>query len=141
MSQRHLFRLVALPVLVLALACSGQAAAKPATSASSAADQLAFGSRMAERGLWSEALFRFQQAGQIDPQNARAWNNLAVAQEATGKFDEALASYKKALELAPDNPEIKRNYARFVEFYQSFKPRPADQPAAAEAQPQGRDES
>jgi len=135
MPGRKLLTLVAVSLVVLALACTGRA------SASSAAQQLAFGSRMAERGLWGEALFRFRQAGEMDPQNARAWNNLAVAQEATGRFEEALASYKKALELEPGNAAIKRNYARFVEFYQSFKPRQAQQPADAEAKPQGRDES
>ena len=135
MSGRQLLTLVAVPLVVLALASSARAAASPA------AEQLAFGSRMAERGLWGEALFRFQQAGEMDPQNARAWNNLAVAQEATGRFEEALASYKRALEIEPGNAAIKRNYARFVEFYQSFKPRQTQQPAAAEAKPQGRDES
>ncbi len=137
MSARKLLTLAVPSLLILVLAGGSHLAAKPST----AAEQLAFGSRMAERGLWAEALFRFRAAGELDPQNARAWNNLAVAQEATGKFEEALASYKRALEIEPGNASIKRNYARFVEFYQSFKPRQADQPAAAEAKPQGRDES
>jgi Flp pilus assembly protein TadD len=87
--------------------------------------QLEFGVRMAQRGLWSEALFRFQQAHRALPDDFRVINNLAVAYEATGQFDEALESYRQALQMAPDNRELRRNYARFVEFYQSFRPQPA----------------
>jgi Tfp pilus assembly protein PilF len=98
-------------------------------------DQLAFGTQMAQRGLWNEALFRFRQAQRYEPSNARILNNLAVAYEATGRFDEALKTYQEAVRLDPNNSEIKRNYARFVEFYQSFKPgaakAAAPKPAAA----------
>lgn len=85
--------------------------------------QLEFGVEMARRGLWSEALFRFRRADAEDPENARILNNLAVAHEAVGLFDEALELYKRAVKLEPANPELKRNYARFVEFYQGFRPR------------------
>jgi Tfp pilus assembly protein PilF len=82
--------------------------------------QLAFGSDVAKEGHWREAAFRFEQAIAKDPSNARAHNNLAVAMEANGDFARALAEYKKALELAPDNEYIRRNYARFAEFYTSY---------------------
>jgi hypothetical protein len=72
--------------------------------------ELAFGVDMAKRGLWNEAIFRFQSAEKADPANSHIQSNLAVAYEARGDFDKALDYYKKAL-----------NYARFVEFYQSFK--------------------
>jgi tetratricopeptide (TPR) repeat protein len=62
------------------------------------------------------------------------WNNVAVAYEATGNYEEALKSYRKALELAPSDQEIKRNYARFVEFYQSFKPKKDGETAAPKDQ-------
>ena len=48
-------------------------------------------------------------------------NNLGVAYEAQGDFEKALAHYKRALQLAPENREMRANYARFVEFYQAFK--------------------
>jgi len=102
---------------LLAVACSSAA---PQESAKS---QLSFGAQMAQRGLWNEALFRFRQAQRLGASNPRVWNNLAVAYEATGNYDEALKSYRKALELGPGDTEIKRNYSRFVEFYQSFKPK------------------
>ena len=106
------------PVLAAALffvACGGYSASQ------SAGSQLAFGVDMARRGLWNEALFRFHQAEQLDPQNPRVQNNLGVAYEAAGDFDKALEHYKKALQLSPENREMKANYARFVEFYQSYK--------------------
>jgi tetratricopeptide (TPR) repeat protein len=94
-------------------------AVKPAKQAE---DQLEFGVAMARRGLWSEALFRFRQANQLDPNNPRILNNLAVAHEAVGQFDEALAAYRRALELAPGDKEARRNFSRFIEFYQGYKP-------------------
>jgi hypothetical protein len=82
---------------------------------------LAFGVDMAKRGLWSEAMFRFQAAAKGDPDNPRVQSNLGVAYEAQGDFDKALEHYKKALQLAPDNKDIRANYARFVEYYQAYK--------------------
>lgn len=104
-----------LAVLFPLAACSGNA------QPNQAASQLAFGVDMARRGLWNEALFRFQQAERLDPQNARIQSNMGVAYEAAGQFDKALEAYQKALRLAPNDREIRANYGRFVEFYQGFK--------------------
>jgi hypothetical protein len=98
--------------------------------------QLAFGVDMARRGLWSEALFRFHQAERLEPNNPRVYNNLAVAYEATGDFDKALEYYQRALRASPENRELRANYARFVEFYQGFKPQEQKEGAAA-TQPAG----
>jgi Flp pilus assembly protein TadD len=81
-----------------------------------------FGVKMARKGLWSEALFRFEQAERLDPSNPRILNNLAVAFEATGQFEKALDQYQKALRASPNDKTLRRNYARFVEFYQNYKP-------------------
>jgi tetratricopeptide (TPR) repeat protein len=86
-----------------------------------AASQLGFGTDMARRGLWHEALFRFKEAERLEPDNPRIQSNLGVAYEAQGDFELALASYQKALKLAPNDKGIRTNYARFVEFYQGFK--------------------
>ena len=101
----------------------------------SAAEQLRFGVSMAQRGLWSEALFRFERAHQLDPSSFRVLNNLAVAYEANGRFDDALATYRQALAIDPANRELRRNYARFVEFYQSFRPEAAEEEAGAAGTP------
>lgn len=82
--------------------------------------QISFGSDVARKGLWREAAFRFERAVEKEPNNARAHNNLAVALEAGGEFARALAEYKKALELDPSDTYIRRNYARFAEFYTSY---------------------
>jgi Flp pilus assembly protein TadD len=82
--------------------------------------QISFGTAVARKGLWREAAFRFERAIQKEPNNARAHNNLAVALEAGGEFARALSEYKRALELDPGDTYIRRNYARFAEFYTSY---------------------
>jgi tetratricopeptide (TPR) repeat protein len=103
-------------VAVLLLLAPGVSHAKDQASS-----QLAFGVDMAKRGLWKEALFRFQQAEKLEPENPRIQSNLGVAAEAAGQFDKALEYYQKALRLAPNDKGIRTNYTRFVEFYQGFK--------------------
>jgi Flp pilus assembly protein TadD len=102
-------------------------------SAPDGKSQLAFGVDMAKRGLWSEALFRFEQARLLEPQSVSILNNLAVCYEAGGRFEEALATYREALRLAPANRVVKQNYSRFAEFYQGFRPRKETPPATAPA--------
>ncbi len=94
---------------------------KSATQKGSA-DQLDFGVSMARRGLWSEALFRFRQANRASPGDARTLNNMAVAYEALGQFEQALNHYQEAIRSAPTNRDLKKNYSRFVEFYRAFRP-------------------
>ena len=121
-------RLASLLTLVVPLLACGAGGGRAHTPA----DQLGFGVRMAERGLWSEALFRFEQAQRLGGGNdAQVLNNLAVAHEALGRFDEALSFYRQALELAPGNRDLKANYDRFVSFYESF--RAQAQPAEGQA--------
>jgi Flp pilus assembly protein TadD len=90
------------------------------TNTDRAKSQIAFGTEIARKGLWREASFRFEQAIAKEPNNARAHNNLAVALEASGEYARALTEYKKALELDPNDSYIRRNYARFAEFYTSY---------------------
>lgn len=109
-------------VLVLAPALFAAKKSKTKPRRVTAEEQMAFGVDMAKRGLWREALFRFQRARQLDPDTPRVLNNMAVAFEAVGDFDRALEYYKLALESDSGNKDLRKNYARFVEFYQSFRP-------------------
>jgi Flp pilus assembly protein TadD len=107
-------RTVVLFLLLVAGACTSYShTEKPST-------QIDFGTAVAKKGLWREAAFRYQQAVTKDPNNARAHNNLAVSLEASGDFARALAEYKKALEIKPNDNYIRRNYARFAEFYTAY---------------------
>ena len=78
--------------------------------------QVEFGISVAQRGLWREAIYRWQRATEIDPSYAAAYNNLAVAFEHEGDFDKARKSYEKAVELDRDNALIKQNYELFKEI-------------------------
>ena len=92
--------------------------------------QKQFGVRMAKMNLWREAMFRFKRAIDMDPNDAMAHNNLAVAYEANGDFDNAAKEYREALRLDRSNQYIQKNYSRFVEFTQKAKKR-QQQPAGA----------
>jgi len=118
-----------LAVAVLSVACSSAGSSTRAE----AGDQLRFGVDMARRGLWSEALFRFEQTRQERPNDPKVLNNIAVAYEAVGRFDDALATYKQAIAAAPGNRDLKTNYSRFLEFYQNY--RGGKLPATAGAEP------
>ncbi len=107
-------------VLVLAT-IPGAADAQKRKVAPEAKQQWQFGVDMADRGLWSEALFRFEQARRIEPEHPAILSNIAVAHEALGLFEEALGYYRQALRLAPRERDVRRNYSRFVEYYQNFK--------------------
>ena len=131
--RRKHFALLTIAVAALMLASSATAAkrSKQKSRRVTAEEQLAFGVDMAKRGLWREALFRFQRARQLEPSQPRVLNNLAVAYEAVGEFESALEHYKMALQADPGNRDLKKNYARFVEFYQSFKPPEQEEADAA----------
>ena len=110
---------VVVALLLIAIGCgSGGDLTKPET-------QRQFGVRMAKMNLWREAMFRFRRAVEIDPTDALAHNNLAVALEANGDFDAAAKEYREALRLDRSNQHIQRNYSRFVEFTQRAKKREA----------------
>lgn len=96
--------------------------------------EISFGVKMARRGLWSEALFRFKRAAEQRPDDGKVLNNLAVAYEAVGQYDNALLAYREALKADSNNRELKRNYSRFIEFYQAFKPAEEEHPTDLEAQ-------
>src|SRR5437899_6917520 len=81
--KRILCGSVVAAAVVMAAGCASRSdVAKPQT-------QDNFGVRMAKQNLWREAMFRFRRAVEINPSDAMAHNNLAVAYEANGDFDAA----------------------------------------------------
>ena len=78
--------------------------------------QVEFGIAVAQRGLWKEAMYRWERAVNLDPSYAAAWNNLGIAYEHEGELDKARASYERAIELEPNNTFIKQNYELFKEI-------------------------
>ena len=81
-----------------------------------AKEQVEFGVQVAQRGLWREAIYRWERATQLDPTYAAAFNNLAVAYEQDGQLDKARAAYEKAMALEPNNQLIKQNFDLFKEL-------------------------
>jgi Flp pilus assembly protein TadD len=81
----------------------------------SASQEVQFGIDVARKGLWNEAVFRFEKAVALDPQNASALNDLGIAYEQQGSFDKARDAYEKALKLKPGNTYIQQNYDLFRE--------------------------
>lgn len=126
-SVRQRRRAFATGLLAAVALCPTACSSASSDAARTAADQKAYGARMAGDGFWREALFRFERAAKLAPDDPEILNNLAVACEATGETARALAAYKRALELRPDDQKIKRNYARFAEYYTALQrgPQPA----------------
>jgi len=87
-----------------------------ADARSDAKEQVAFGISVAQRGLWREAIYRWEKAVEIDPTYAAAFNDLAIAYEHEGQLDKARKAYEKAVELEPDNFQIRQNFELFKEI-------------------------
>src|SRR5262245_3708746 len=81
-----------------------------------AKEQVKFGIKVAQLGLWREALAHWERAIKLDPTYAPAYNNLAIGYEQQGDFEKARNAYQKALELNPSNQYIKQNYELFKEI-------------------------
>lgn len=79
--------------------------------------QIKLGIKAAFNNQWAESLYRWTKAIDLEPNNFAAHNNLAVAYEQFGYFDNALEEYEIAYKLAPDNLSIKSNIASFKETY------------------------
>ena len=100
----------------LAIVTATSAAPVRADARSDARAQVEFGIEVAQRGLWREAIYRWQRAIEIDPTYAAAFNDLAVGYEHEGEFEKARDAYERALKLEPDNVQIRQNYELFKEI-------------------------
>ena len=102
--------------LVLASIALVSAAPSYADARSDARSQVEFGINVAQRGLWREAIYRWEKAVQLDPTYAAAYNDLAIAYEHEGQLEKARKAYEKALEMEPNNSQIRQNYELFKEI-------------------------
>jgi Tfp pilus assembly protein PilF len=103
-----------LSVVVLVTVFGGVAYADARSEAKA---QVEFGISVAQRGLWKEAIYRWERATQIDPTYAAGFNNLAVAYEHEGMLDKAAEAYERALKLEPDNALVRQNFELFKEIH------------------------
>jgi Tfp pilus assembly protein PilF len=78
--------------------------------------EVEFGIQVAQKGLWREALYRWEKAVELDPQYAAAYNNLAIAYEHEGMFDKARQAYERAAQLDPKSTFVRQNYEFFKEI-------------------------
>ena len=105
-----------IPALLLALLIASTPLAAQGEARDNAKEQVEFGIAVAQRGLWREAIYRWERAAEIDPTYAAAHNNLAIGYEHEGELDKARAAYEKALALDPNNTFIRQNYELFKEI-------------------------
>lgn len=81
-------------------------------------NQLLFGIQAAKQDLWDEAIFRWKKVILSNPESAAAHNNLGVAYEQKGLWEEAKNEYEIALKLSPRNARIRANYQNFKKHYE-----------------------
>ena len=103
-------------VTCVVLLAAGSAMPAYADARDDAKSQVDFGINVAQRGLWREAIYRWEKAVELDPKYAEAYNDLAVAYEHEGQLDKARGAYDKALALEPNNAQIRQNYDLFKEI-------------------------
>ena len=103
-------------LIVLFLVGASAAPLAAADARTDAKKQVEFGIAVAQKGLWREAIYRWERAVQIDPKYAEALNDLAIAYEHEGDLEKARMAYEKALGIQPDNAQIKQNYELFKEI-------------------------
>ena len=103
-------------VTCIALLATGSAMPAYADARDEAKSQVDFGINVAQRGLWREAIYRWEKATELDPSYAAAFNDLGIAYEHEGQLDKARKAYEKAIALDPNNANIRQNYDLFKEI-------------------------
>ena len=103
-------------VVLAATAIAAAGTSVLADARSDAREQVDFGINVAQRGLWREAIYRWEKAVELDPNYAAAFNDLGIAYEHEGQLEKARKAYEKALALDPNNANIRQNYDLFKEI-------------------------
>src|SRR3954451_5779004 len=100
----YMTHLIALLTLVL---CTGDPATQPDVSPADqkkANELMVDGWKHWQKQEFSDAANLFQQAVDLDPNNANAWNGLGWAKFNSGEPDEAVPAFKKCVEIEPQHP-------------------------------------
>jgi tetratricopeptide (TPR) repeat protein len=77
------------------------------------------GRAYAARGDYKRAIKEYQRAIEIDPEDANAYNLMAVAYFYNNQKDEAKKAMNMALQLAPEDPEIDHNQKYLINIKES----------------------
>ena len=85
-----------------------------------ATSQLAFGTEVARKGLWREASFRFEQAVAASRRTLAPTTTSPLHSRRAANMRARSRNTRSALELDAKDQYIRRNYARFAEFYTSY---------------------
>ncbi len=96
-----------IPIILIIAVFIGCSAKKPIMS------EFSFANKLARQGLWKEAHYRWEKVLAAGNDSAAVYNNIAIALEHMGRFDEAEQAYKKALKKSPNNSSIESNYKKF----------------------------
>jgi type IV pilus assembly protein PilF len=94
--------------------CASSNAGERTQRQTAAAENMKLGVAYLQRGQYQDAKDKLDRAVELDPKNfevhwamASLWEHIAMPKEAE-------ASYKKAMKLSPNNPEITNTYAVFL---------------------------
>ena len=87
-----------------------------ADARSDAKSQVEFGISVAQRGLWREAIYRWEKATELDPTYVAAFNDLAIAYEHEGSSTRRARRTKRRSRLEPNNTQVRQNYELFKEI-------------------------
>jgi tetratricopeptide (TPR) repeat protein len=120
---RQLLRCGLIFIILVSLISSPSLAGDKAKS--EAKEEMKWGVKAAKRGYWLEALTRFEHANQLVPNQSHVLNNIAVALEASGRFEEAMVTYETAIAVTPNDRVLQRNFSQFKEFYDTYVAPPA----------------
>ena len=74
------------------------------------------GAILKQKGRISESLIACQKSVQLDPQDAKAHNNLAIILLLQSRLEEAETCYKQAIVLYPDYAKAHRNLSTLVKY-------------------------